>query len=331
MFNDIRFLHIEYFWLLSAIIPMSIWYVYRIRKSHPSLNISSSVAFSGMASGLKVRMRHIMFVLRMVAFAAAVAVLARPQSENAWQTSTTEGIDIMLAIDISGSMLAEDLKPNRLEAAKDVAIGFINARQNDRIGLVIFGGESFTQCPLTTDKSVLVNLFKEIRNDLLEDGTAIGSGLATSVSRLKESDAKSKVIILLTDGVNNSGAVAPVTAAEIAKTFGVRVYTIGVGRKGTAPYPVQTAFGTQYRNMEVKIDEDVLKEIAKTTGGQYFRAEDNEMLKKIYQDIDQLEKTKLQISDFSKPEEKFFWFAVIALAALLCELILRFTIYKPMP
>ncbi len=267
----------------------------------------------------------------MVAFAAAVAVLARPQSENAWQTSTTEGIDIMLAIDISGSMLAEDLKPNRLEAAKDVAIGFINARQNDRIGLVIFGGESFTQCPLTTDKSVLVNLFKEIRNDLLEDGTAIGSGLATSVSRLKESDAKSKVIILLTDGVNNSGAVAPVTAAEIAKTFGVRVYTIGVGRKGTAPYPVQTAFGTQYRNMEVKIDEDVLKEIAKTTGGQYFRAEDNEMLKKIYQDIDQLEKTKLQISDFSKPEEKFFWFAVIALAALLCELILRFTIYKPMP
>jgi len=178
---------------------------------------------------------------------------------------------------------------------------------------------------------VLVNLFKEIRNDLLEDGTAIGSGLATSVSRLKESNAKSKVIILLTDGVNNSGSIAPVTAAEIAKTFGIRVYTIGVGRKGTAPYPVQTAFGTQYRNMEVKIDEEVLKEIAKTTGGQYFRAEDNEMLKNIYKDIDQLEKTKLQVNDFSKPEEKFFWLAVIALAAICLELLFRFTVYKPMP
>ena len=212
-------------------------------------------------------LRHVPFVLRMVAVALLIVILARPQSTNSWSNSSTEGIDIMLAMDISGSMLAQDLKPNRLEAAKDVAASFINGRPNDNIGLVVFSAESFTQCPLTTDHTVLLNLFKDIQSGMIQDGTAIGLGLANAVSRIKDSHAKSKVIILLTDGSNNAGEIAPVTAAEIAKTFGVRVYTIGVGTKGMAPYPFQTAFGVQYQNIPVEIDEATLKQIASTTGG----------------------------------------------------------------
>jgi len=331
MFNDISFFNNDYLWLLLIIVPITVFYILRRNKQQASMAISSSSVFKGIRPGLRVRMRHSLFVLRMLALACIILIIARPQSRNTWQTSTTEGIDIIMAMDISGSMLAEDFKPNRMEAAKDVAIEFINNRRNDRIGLVIFAGESFTQCPLTTDHTVLINLFKDIRHDLLEDGTAIGSGLATSVSRLKESDALSKVVILLTDGVNNTGAVAPLTAAEIAKAFGIRVYTIGVGKKGTAPYPVKTAFGTQYRDMEVKIDEEVLTEIAELTGGKYYRAENKETLKDVYYEIDQLEKTKLMVSDFSKPEERFFWLAITALAAVFLELLLRFTVYKPMP
>jgi len=331
MFSDITFSHKEYLWFLLIIVPLTVWYIYRLKKMHPALHFSSSQAFRAIGSDLRVKLRHSVFVLRMIVVACIVVIIARPQSKNTWQTSSTEGIDIMLAMDISGSMLAEDFKPNRLEAAKDVAIEFISNRRSDRIGLVIFAGESFTQCPLTTDHAVLINLFKDIRSDLLSDGTAIGSGLATSVNRLKESNAVSKVIILLTDGVNNRGSVAPLTAAEISRTFGIRVYTIGVGRQGMAPYPVQTAFGTQYRDMEVKIDEEVLKQIADITGGKYYRAEDKEALKAVYSEIDQLEKIKLQVTDYSKPEERFFWFAFIALLALLLELLLRLTIYKPMP
>lgn len=222
----------------------------------------------------------------MVAVALLIVILARPQSTNSWSNSSTEGIDIMLAMDISGSMLAQDLKPNRLEAAKDVAASFINGRPNDNIGLVVFSAESFTQCPLTTDHTVLLNLFKDIQSGMIQDGTAIGLGLVNAVSRIKDSHAKSKVIILLTDGSNNAGEIAPVTAAEIAKTFGVRVYTIGVGTKGMAPYPFQTAFGVQYQNIPVEIDEATLKQIASTTGGQYFRATDNASLKEIYSEID---------------------------------------------
>ena len=251
-----------YLYLLLLLIPMIGWYIYKLRKSQASLQVSSSEAFNvpGVTSW-KVYLRHIPFVLRMAAVAILIVVLARPQSTNSWQNSSTEGIDIILAMDISGSMLAQDLKPNRLEAAKDVAASFINGRPNDNIGLVVFSGESFTQCPLTTDHTVLLNLFKDIQSGMIQDGTAIGLGLANAVSRIKDSQAKSKVIILLTDGSNNAGEIAPVTAAEIAKTFGIRVYTIGVGTKGMAPYPFQTAFGIQYQNIPVEIDEPTLKQI----------------------------------------------------------------------
>lgn len=237
----------------------------------------------------------------------------------------------MLAMDISGSMLAQDLKPNRLEAAKDVAASFINGRPNDNIGLVVFSAESFTQCPLTTDHTVLLNLFKDIQSGMIEDGTAIGLGLANAVSRIKDSQAKSKVIILLTDGSNNAGEVAPVTAAEIAKTFGVRVYTIGVGTKGMAPYPFQTAFGVQYQNIPVEIDEATLKQIASTTGGQYFRATDNASLKEIYSEIDQMEKTKISVREYSKKQEEYKNWALLAFALLLAELLLRNTLLRNIP
>lgn len=237
----------------------------------------------------------------------------------------------MLAMDISTSMLAQDLKPDRLEAAKDVAASFINGRHNDNIGLVVFAGESFTQCPLTIDHTVLLNLFKDIHPGVIQDGTAIGLGLANAINRIKDSQAKSKVIILLTDGVNNAGEIAPVTAAEIAKTFGVRVYTIGVGTEGEAPYPIQTAFGIQYQSIKVDIDEETLKNVATITGGQYFRATDNASLKEIYAEIDQMEKTKISVQEFSKKEEEYKRWALIAFALLLVEILLRNTILKNIP
>ena len=267
----------------------------------------------------------------MVAVALLIVILARPQSTNSWSNSSTEGIDIMLAMDISGSMLAQDLKPNRLEAAKDVAASFINGRPNDNIGLVVFAAESFTQCPLTTDHTVLLNLFKDIQSGMIQDGTAIGLGLANAVSRIKDSHAKSKVIILLTDGSNNAGEIAPVTAAEIAKTFGVRVYTIGVGTKGMAPYPFQTAFGVQYQNIPVEIDEATLKQIASTTGGQYFRATDNASLKEIYSEIDQMEKTKISVQEYSKKQEEYKNWALLVFALLLVEILLRNTLLRNIP
>jgi Ca-activated chloride channel family protein len=228
-------------------------------------------------------------------------------------------------------MLARDFNPNRLEASKDIAIDFISDRPNDRMGLVVFSGESFTQCPLTTDHSVLINLFKDIESGMVEDGTAIGMGLATSVNRLKESEAKSKVVILLTDGVNNRGSIAPATAAEIAKTFDIRVYTIGVGSQGTAPYPVNTPYGVQYRNMEVEIDEEVLQQIAGETNGQYFRATDNRKLEEIYHQIDKLEKSKIEVKEYSEKKEEFLWFAIAAGILLLIELLLRTTVLRAIP
>lgn len=271
------------------------------------------------------------FILRVLAIAILIVVLARPQSTNSWQNSSTEGIDIMMAVDVSSSMLAQDLKPNRLEAAKDVAASFINGRPNDNIGLVLFARESFTQCPLTTDHTVLLNLFKDIRSGLLEDGTAIGLGLANAVSRVKDSQAKSKVIILLTDGSNNAGEIAPVTAAEIAKSFGIRVYTIGVGTNGEAPYPFQTPFGTKYQNIKVDIDEGTLKEIAATTGGQYFRATDNKSLKQIYAEIDQMEKTKISVQEYSKKQEEYKNWALLVFGLLLLEILLRNTVLRNIP
>lgn len=322
----------NYLYLLLLLIPLVAWYIYKLRKSQASLQVSSAEAFEAPgATSWRVYLRHVPFVLRMVAIAVLIVVLARPQSTNSWQNSTTEGIDIVMAIDISTSMLAEDLKPNRLEAAKDVAASFINGRPNDNIGLVVFAAESFTQCPLTTDHGVLLNLFKDIQPGIIQDGTAIGVGLANAVSRIKDSQAKSKVIILLTDGVNNTGQVAPVTAAEIAKTFGVRVYTIGVGTQGEAPYPIPTAFGVQYQNIPVEIDEQILKQIASTTGGQYFRATDNASLKEIYSEIDQMEKTKISVQEFSKKQEEYKNWALLAFVLLLVEVLLRNTVLRNIP
>lgn len=321
-----------YLYLLLLLIPMIGWYIWKLCKSQASLQVSSSEAFDAPgATSWKVYLRHVPFILRMAAVAVLIIILARPQSTNSWQNTSTEGIDIVMAMDISSSMLAQDLKPNRLEASKDVAASFINGRPNDNIGLVVFAAESFTQCPLTTDHTVLLNLFKDVQPGIIQDGTAIGLGLANAVSRIKDSQAKSKVIILLTDGVNNAGEIAPVTAAEIAKTFGIRVYAIGVGTKGMAPYPFQTAFGIQYQDVPVEIDEPTLKQIAATTGGQYFRATDNTSLKEIYSEIDKMEKTKISIQQYSKKQEEYKNWALLLFALLLVEILLRNTLLRNIP
>lgn len=323
----------SYIYLLLLLIPLIGWYFWKMRKSQASVEMSSSQAFDvPKAVTAKVYLRHVPFVLRMIAIALVIIILARPQSTNSWQNSSTEGIDIMMAIDISSSMLAQDLRPNRLEAAKNVAAAFINGRPNDNIGLVVFSAESFTQCPLTTDHAILLNLFKDIQSGMIEDGTAIGLGLANAVSRIKDSQARSKVIILLTDGSNNRGEIAPVTAAEIARTFGIRVYTIGVGTKGAAPYPFRLPGGTvQTQMIPVDIDEPTLKQIATTTGGQYFRATDNASLKEIYSEIDQMEKTKINVREYSKKQEEYKNIALILFALLLLELLLKHTLLKKIP
>lgn len=317
------FAHPYYFLLLLLLIPAILWYVLKRKQRFASLQVSNTFAFQQMPKTWKQRCQHLPFVLRCLVFSLVVVVLARPQSVDSWQNTSTEGIDIVVALDISTSMLAEDLKPNRLEAAKSIASSFVADRHNDNIGLVLFAGESFTQCPLTTDHAVLMNLFGSIQCGMIEDGTAIGLGLANAVSRVKDSQAKSKVIILLTDGTNNRGDIDPLTAAELAKTFGIRVYTIGVGKKGKAPYPFQTANGVVYQNVEVNIDEEPLKQIASLTGGVYFRATDNATLAGIYQEIDQLEKTKMQVREYSKRQEEFRPFALAAFLLLLIEIMLR--------
>ena len=320
-----------YLFLLLLIIPAVVWYVLRRKKRFATLQVSNSFAFEGLKLSWKNRLQHVPFALRMLAFILIVLVLCRPQSSNSFQNVTTEGIDIVIALDISSSMLAEDLRPNRLEAAKKVASNFISGRPNDNIGLVLFAAESFTQCPLTTDHTVLLNLFGSIKSGLIEDGTAIGLGLANAVSRIKDSQAKSKVIILLTDGSNNRGDIDPITAAEIAKTFGIRVYTIGVGRKGKAPYPFQTAYGVQYQNIDVDIDEPPLRQIAQTTGGEFYRATSTNSLSSIYQKIDQLEKTKMNVHEYSKKHEEYRIFALGALLVLLLEILLRNTVLRRLP
>lgn len=321
----------EYFWLYLTFIPLIGWYVWKQHTMNASLQISSLSGFEGMRRSYKYYLRHLPFVLRMLALSTIIFVLARPQSTKNWSNTTTEGIDIVMSIDLSGSMQAQDLKPNRLQAAIDVATEFVAGRSNDKMGLVVFAGESFTQCPLTTDQSVLINLFKAIPEIELQDGTAIGMGLSTAIARIKDSDAKSKVIILLTDGENNAGQITPETAAEMAKTFGIRVYTIGVGTNGTAPFPVQTAFGLRYQQVPVKIDEDLLRTIATSTGGEYFRATDNEALKAIYSRIDELEKTKIEKKEFSKKSEEYWRYAVLALVLLLGEVVLRNTVLRTIP
>ena len=330
------FANIEYLFLLVLLIPYIIWYVMKRKKTEPTLQVSTTRMYMQAPKSWKIYLLHAPFVLRIVAIVMVILVLARPQTTDNWQNTEIEGIDIMLAVDVSTSMLAEDLKPNRLEAAKQVASEFINGRPNDNIGLTIFAGESFTQCPLTVDHGVLLNLFHGISSDiaqrgLIEDGTAIGMGIANAVTRLKDSKAKSKVIILLTDGSNNRGDISPLMAAEIAKQFGIRVYTIGVGTNGPAPYPMQTYAGVQYVNVPVEIDEQTLTEIAGTTNGNYFRATSNDKLKEVYQEIDKLEKTKLNVKEFSKREEEFELFAWIAFLCILLDILLRNTILKKIP
>jgi len=329
--NSTEFANPEYLYLLLTLIPLIAWYIMRDKKAHASIQISSLKGFQSNSKSYKYYLRHALFIFRCLAITLIIVAIARPQSSNSWQDETTEGIDIIMAIDISSSMLARDFKPDRLEASKEVATNFISGRPTDKIGLVIFSGESFTQCPLTTNHSVLINLFKDIKSGMIEDGTAIGLGLANAVNRLKDSEAKSKVVILLTDGVNNRGAIAPITAADIAKTFGIRVYTIGVGTKGMAPYPVDTGFGIQYQQMPTKIDEEVLREIASLTGGEYFRATDNNKLSQIYDQIDKLEKTKIEVKQFSTKKDEFLIFAIFAAIFLLSEVLLRNSILRNIP
>lgn len=328
LFSGIEFANPGFFWLL-LLIPLIVgWYIWRNKRLQGTMRISSVKSFMGVKKSSYSVLRHYSIVLKSLALIAIIIGLARPQSALSWQNSTTEGIDIVIATDISGSMLSEDLKPNRLEAGKNIAIDFIKDRPDDRIGLVVFSGESFTQCPLTIDHDVLINLFKGISNGMIQDGTAIGMGLATAVNRLKDSEAKSKVIILLTDGSNTGGSIPPVTAAEIAKQMNVRVYTVGVGTKGYAPYPVKTPYGIQYQQVPVTIDEGTLSNIAKITGGKYFRATNNDKLKEIYQQIDKLEKAKIDVTQYHKKTERFLPFALIALALLLVEFGLRNTLFK---
>ncbi|MFV0590179.1 MAG: vWA domain-containing protein [Draconibacterium sp.] len=335
MLEGLTFKNPELFHILWVLIPMTVWYIFRQKKNTASIQVSTTAAVFKAPRTIRHYLRHLVYVCFVIALAFFVVVLARPQSSKNWETSETEGIDIVIALDISSSMLAQDFQPDRLEAAKNVAMEFISGREYDRMGLVVFAGEAFTQCPLTTDRAVLLNLFKDIHSNMIEDGTAIGNGLATAVARLKDSEAISRVVILLTDGENNRGEVAPVTAAEIAKTFGIRVYTIGVGSIGTAPYPfrVQTSFGeqVQLRDVPVKIDEETLQKISSLTDGKYFRATGNTKLEEVYKEIDALEKSKIEVREFSRKSEEFMPFALLGALFLILSLFLRITIFRTIP
>ena len=326
------FLHPQLLWLLLLLPALLIIYIVWRRRQQASLRVPSLLFICGVRGGLRVYLRHVLFALRLLALGLIIVALARPQSSSSWSEDRVEGIDIMLTMDISTSMLAMDFQPNRVEAAKEVAMRFIANRPNDNIGLVVFAGESFTACPLTQDHATLINRLREMTTGIIADQTAIGSGLATAISRLKDSKTKSKVIILLTDGANNTGNISPKMAADLAKTFGISIYTIGVGSgAGEAPYPIQTPLGTVVRNMPVDLDEPTMQQIADVSGGAYFRATDNESLAAIYKKIDQLEKTKLSTRNYHTTYEEFFIFVLAAAFLLLLEYILRSTILRTNP
>ena len=321
-----------YLWLLTLLVPMIGYYVWRTLQGGAAIRISSVAGVVRAPKTVRYYLRHLPFALRAAAFALLVVALARPQDVEQNVRTNTEGIDIMLAIDVSGSMLARDFRPDRITAAKEVAGSFIADRYGDRIGLVAFAGEAFTQSPLTTDQGTLQTLLARIRSGLIEDGTAIGNGLATAINRLRESDAKSKVIILLTDGVNNQGQIAPMTAAEIAKAQGIRVYTIGVGSEGMAPYPAIDMFGNlTFVNQKVEIDEKVLKAISDMTGGKYFRATDKDKLKAVYNEINQLEKSKIEVTEHISYHELFLTWVLAALGLLMAEFLLSNLVLKRIP
>ena len=331
-----EFANKEYFLLLLLLIPYLLWYFMYRKKSEPTIQMSDTYAYQFAPKSWRMRIMGLPMLLRCLTFILLVVVLARPQTHNAWDSKTVEGIDIMLAMDVSTSMLAEDLRPNRMEAAKDVAREFISGRPSDNIGLTIFAGEAFTQCPMTTDHTSLLNLLQNVRTDiaasgLMSDGTAVGMGLANAVSRLKNSKAKSKVVILLTDGSNNMGDLSPMTSAQIAKSLGIRVYTIGVGTNKVARYPMPVAGGVQYVNIPVEIDTKTLSDIAAVTDGNFYRATNNQELKQIYRDIDKLEKSKMNVTKFSKRYEAYLPFAIAAFLTLLLEILLRTTVLRRIP
>ena len=332
-FSDIQFAEKHWFWLMGILPLMLVWYILRRKKQEGEINTSSFLLFQGIKTSAKARFRHLLFAFRLMAFALLITALARPQSRSSWKDSKTEGIDIVISMDVSLSMLAKDFKPNRIEVAKEVILDFIDARPNDRIGLVIFGGEAFTQCPLTTDHKVLKNMFPQIKAGMLDQGTAIGLGLADAVARIKDSKAKSKVIIFISDGVNNVGEISPLTAGELAKTYDVRVYCIGVGSRGKALQPVAMyAQGEyEYQYVDVEIDEKVMSDISNLTGGKYFRATDKESLQSVYQEIDKMEKTIISEKSFSNKAEHFLPLALAAAIILLLEFILRFTLFRTFP
>lgn len=318
----------EYLWLLLILLPIIAWYVYKYKKANPSLEISSITALERISTSYKVVFMHISFVLRMCALAALIIALCRPQTHNSHRESQIEGTDIILAMDISGSMLSEDFKPNRFEAAKTVATQFVNARENDNIGLVIFAGESFSLMPLTNDRAAVINAIKNIDMSMLSDGTAVGDGLTSAINRISSGKAKSKSIILLTDGTNNSGDVPPPTAAQIAKQKGIRVYTIGIGTNGVVSVVDPYGFTTQ---VETKIDEESLKNIAQATGGKYFRAKDEHVLSDVFDEIDKLEKTKLDVQQYTRTEEDFMVWVLTAMILFVAELLLRYIILRRIP
>ena len=322
-----------FFLLLLVLLPYVVWYVLKFKKSLPSLKMPDTTKYAHVPKSFRLYLLHVPFVLRILLIFLVVCILARPQSKHSWSNTNVEGIDIMLAVDVSTSMLAQDFKPNRVEALKEVAKRFIDKRPNDNIGLSMFAGEAYTQCPLTADHVVLMNLYNSVdcnmaARGIIDDGTAIGDGIMNAVLRLRESEAKSKVIILLTDGVNNSGNISPLTAAEIAKKYGIRIYTIGIGRNGMAPYPLPTG-GTAM--LPVEIDEQTMTKISTETGGQYFRAQENDELDAVYQDIDKMERTKFSVKQFSRRSELFEPFAMAALFVLLLEIFLRTVVLKRLP
>ena len=322
-----------FFLLLLVLVPYIVWYVMRFKQSLPSLKVPDTTKYVKVPKTFRLYLMHLPFLLRIILISLVVCILARPQSRHSWSNTDVEGIDIMLAVDVSTSMLAQDFKPNRVEALKEIAQRFIEKRPNDNMGLTMFAGEAYTQCPLTTDHTVLMNLYNSVdcnmaARGIIDDGTAIGDGIMNAILRLKESQAKSKVIILLTDGVNNSGNISPQTAAEIAKKYGIRIYTIGIGRNGMAPYPLPTG-GTAM--LPVEIDEETMTKISTETGGQYFRAQKNAELDAIYQDIDKMERTKFNVKQFSRRGELYQPFALAALVALLLEILLRTVVLKRLP
>jgi Ca-activated chloride channel family protein len=329
--NNLTFANPEFFWLFILIPLMIFWYIRQNSKSRSDITYPNIKVFKNVKYTLRLHLRHVLFVLRVIAVFFLIVCLARPQSTAKGENVYAEGIDIVLLLDVSGSMLAADFSPSRLEAAKQVAGEFIDGRTNDRIGLVIFSAEAFTQCPMTLDYAVLKGLLKTVKSGLLEDGTAIGMGIATSINRLKDSKAKSKVIILLTDGVNNRGAIDPITATQISQTYGIRIYTIGVGTIGEAPFPIQTPYGIRYQNMPVEIDEKMLQQIASMTNGQYFRATNNQKLRDIYNQIDRMEKTRIEVKEFRRYTELFYDYLIFGLLALALEIVLANSMFRKVP